>query len=1146
MIHLTYSNRLEALLDRLAEAVRTERAQRGPWEPFLLVVPNPHLKEYLRIQLARRLGAMANVTFSYLEGAWRTLMPGVAFQLLNAERLQGALLSVFADDAFMGRPLLASARHYLLGDTDGLKAVQLSAELAALFEEYARSRPDWIPAWRDDRSRSDDPREPWQRALWREAVARLDATGRPHLVLAEALAHPEFAKGRTLPPSMHLFGLTHVAQVYHDAYTRLGELTDLHLYALNPCGEFWEDLTTRGEALWEKRRPSRRDARQGCLREDAGDGLDDVYRLSAEGPEALRRWGRPGRENIRLLNDVTDCDFEPCFEDPGDATVLQRIQGDILRFQDPAPASRCPADGSVRFVACPSPLREAEVVASAVWDLLEATPGLGFSDIAVLVPPAQEETYLAHLQAAFTGTRRIPWTRGDGATTSLAQTLEAAGLLLELPTTGFTRAAVLRILSHPALRQALGGLDAATWTRWCDTLGIVRGVDREDWKDTYVDQDALNWDQGLRRLALGAFMGEGEALTVDGQSYPVLNAADAESAGRFLALARGLLAEARALGRRRADLAGWAGLLEAYLERWLMGDDEPVARAVTRIRTFLRRLLEAAPAGLATPAMPYAAARHLALEMLERLRNEAPSTLLRGVVVSSYAPMRAIPCRAVFLMGLGEGVFPGRDARRPLDLRAQGRRRGDVSQGEKDRYLFLETLLSARDTLICSYVARDELSGETLEPGSLFKECQALAERYVDGGLLETHPLRRFDPRYFPEWFGGKAGPRVHAPIARQEARALWLRRDLLQAGPVAMPRALGELGAPPELQARLESWLAHPGRGALAPPEPLLRLTLDELRGFLECPLSGAARVRLGLRKGQTQDLAGREDEPFATAFLDAHGLLRSVTLEAARQGLDPGKVYDTAVQELRQRAAAPLGVFGEREKDENLKAIRGWLQGLEGAQPASWRLGPGRNPKARADRSLPPIRLEIRVGTRDLTVELGGDLQPQLPGASLLLESGAPRKEGFASYRKKALRAYLDHLALACLGEPPVPREARLLFGEGGAFTFTFPPVGKAEAEAILGTWVVDLLTGDHAVLLPIEAVLAAEDPLQITPRAIREFVKDRLDMDGDKGGSFSTLYGPVPDPTRFPPPGDPGALVRRRLGAFLAQTAPQEAPK
>jgi hypothetical protein len=73
-----------------------------------------------------------------------------------------------------------------------------------------------------------------------------------------------------------------------------------------------------------------------------------------------------------------------------------------------------------------------------------------------------------------------------------------------------------------------------------------------------------------------------------------------------------------------------------------------------------------------------------------------------------------------------------------------------------------------------------------------------------------------------------------------------------------------------------------------------------------------------------------------------------------------------------------------------------------------------------------------------------------------------------------------------------------------------------------------------------MPIEAVLEAYPGGGPTREGILDFVQGRLDQDEDRGGAFSTLYGPVPSPERYGPPAEPRALAERRLGGYLRQVA------
>ena len=282
MTTLHYSNRTEALLERLAVDVAAHRAARGPWEPVAIVVPNRNVQVWLQQGLADALGIAANLRFLFLDQLWRESLPprDPPLRLLDRPAIQGQLLALFEDPSLMAGTGFDA---YLAEDPGGRKAVQLSGRLARLFEEYLLSRPEWMPRWEQGKAVSEDPREGPQRRLWQALRARLAGAAQRWISLPEYLTSDLIAAGR-FPERVHAFGLSQMARTYHLGLQRLGWLRPVDLYVLNPCGEFWEDV------------PGPR----GSLSDD------DPFGLLQEEHLGLQRWGRPGRENIRLLNDLVD------------------------------------------------------------------------------------------------------------------------------------------------------------------------------------------------------------------------------------------------------------------------------------------------------------------------------------------------------------------------------------------------------------------------------------------------------------------------------------------------------------------------------------------------------------------------------------------------------------------------------------------------------------------------------------------------------------------------------------------------------------------------------------------------------------------------------------------------------------------------
>lgn len=200
-----------------------------------------------------------------------------------------------------------------------------------------------------------------------------------------------------------------------------------------------------------------------------------------------------------------------------------------------------------------------------------------------------------------------------------------------------------------------------------------------------------------------------------------------------------------------------------------------------------------------------------------------------------------------------------------------------------------------------------------------------------------------------------------------------------------------------------------------------------------------------------------------------------------------------------------------------------------------------------------LPPLSLVVQLGDRPQRIELTGELRPQW-GGSLFLESGKPPTDsGLASLRKKALGAYLEHVVLAWKDPAHQGHGARFVFqqakkdGRGANAPMVqekilpFRPMTPDLAQKTLERWVLDLLTGNHNVLLPIEAVLAGWAADDLTPDSIRQFVEEAVEQAKPGRGGFSTLRGPVPEPTRYEPPADPWEIAQERYGDFLEQILP-----
>ncbi|MBX7195614.1 MAG: exodeoxyribonuclease V subunit gamma, partial [Sandaracinaceae bacterium] len=943
MLRVTHSNWTEALVATLGRRLPTD-----PYLPATVIVPNRAMERVVELGLARDRGFVGNVRFErleqWLEGA--LLGPRPERPILGPRALLGRLLCVLSDPALEAAagtddPLAPVATYLLAGDgrwssalTDR-RRLELAPRLAQLFQEYGYSRPDWIRAWMRGQTvlggdaAAVQRTERWQSALYRRARSIGPACTSFAEVLGAGVLAAGTASGSSTP--VFVFGVSYVARVVHEALARIARDRDVDLLVVNPCRELWSDVGPR-------------------------------LRTGPAGPEELESrllegWGRPGREHVGALDEAVGYDTEARFVEPVGERQLARVQRSILERTAVSPGS---ADGSVVVLPCPSVRREVETVVSLVWGLLaradrEAARGEGeplrLNEVAILVPARDRETYLPHLEVVLEGGddeagASLPWSAQDLRLVARSRVAEAGLRLLAFFERTPTRREVLGLLAHPLVRASAGELELPSereWAELADEVGIVRGIDEHDLRGTYADLASgegrvLHFDQGLGRIALGAARGDAEEPDVDPLHAPRLGA-HRESAMAFVTLVRSLLADHRALSRARLTLGAWATLLDRLLAAYVQGVGGAEEAELERCRAAVRGLGE-----LDVGETRYGADLALglaagALEEVAAVRGE-PQAL--GVVVASLLPMRAIPFRVVFVLGMGEGQFPEEGLELGLDLRRAQWRPGDVTHEERDRYAFLETLLSTRERLFLSYVARDEHTGDPRAPSSVVTELAEAA-----GGLLELRPPARRHEAVSGEWLTGRGADlddevvraamagALGAAVAERAARA---RGDEERAffRDVELPsEAWARLG--PDDPRRVE--LALPGLPA-AVPQPDKVVRVDVLRRFVGCPIQG--RAEHWLRSDIEDDgVLLVDEEPLDAASDVLEKLARAAFEDALDAGLGEGpsaalaRAAEAVVAVARGRGKVPVGVLGRDVIEAVGARAERWLRALREARP-------------------------------------------------------------------------------------------------------------------------------------------------------------------------------------------------------------------
>jgi exodeoxyribonuclease V gamma subunit len=1138
MIHLTYSNLTENILDNLAQAIQFERQNNTPWAPIQLLVPNATIKNYVRIQLAQRLGIAANLHFSYLDDIGKNLLSIQNCNIITIDIINLALLGILGDAKTLAKECLAPVRYYLRNDKSNLKLVQLASQLANLYNDYDLSRPTWIKKWRNRQhiSTKSHTKEAWQQYLWIKATESLNKTGINHITLSEAVTLPNI---NSLYSNIYAFGFTHVTQIYYRVFARLGALSNLHLYTINPCQEFWEDLVVSNQCKIQTTKTS---CKPIAIRSKLYNNQDHYQSISNE-PEILRHWGQAGRKGITSLNTISQYDFEACFNFPESKTLLSKIQKDILSFQNSSTLQSHDADTSINFWACPNKRREAEILATEIWHLIElhssTNKPLKFSDIAVVLPKNEEESYLANIQTAFLETHDIPWTRKNCTPSALAEIIDATKLLIGFPTSGFTRIDIMRVITHPIIAKNFGIINIEILNKFCSDINNNIEIDSFD----LVDVDRKKEQQHSTSCLMGSNNTISKNVNDNYKSYKKIDPTN--SIEYFLHSAKALLKDAKELHYGHKEPKKWLTSLKKYLSNWIFIKNKTAAMAAEQIFHSLNSALGLTPDGLPTTKINYAAVQFLVIKSIVQMHNEQPCHLTDGVVVTNITQICPISFRAVFILGLGEGAILETSTYTSLDLREVEHKFGDINQLEKEQYLLLETLVLTKEYLYLSYIAQDQLTGTPLESSHLFKDLVRFVKGYLKvGPNIQYHPTHRFDPIYFPELFSPtvlmKNKSYNYSPMANSEAMALWLGQNRCRNQLLDLPySAKIKLAESLDIKIQKHKYFNHQKCTNTASKNCETILSIKDLTKWLECPLTGAAAVRLGLHSDVKEELL-IEDEALNNDTRDTYALLRNVTIHSAYSNCAPEKLYDDAIKKIKSQKRSLFGIFSQIERDANLALIHSWLTLLEGNCPKVWHIGPMQINNNIANNYLTPLSLKVPIKGKECQINIIGKLLPQLWNGSIFFEIGRPTKSNLVAMQKKALRAYIDQIILSCITHKTSEHHAWFLFsGEEGNSpemrSITFKPMDEFQGYHLLNNWIRDLFENDQEILMPIEAILTATDKENLTEQYISDYIETNM---SSGTGRFSSMYGPVPNISKYSPPSNLTTIVSRRLASFLSQ--------
>jgi|GEM_PF-4528964 len=822
MVTLFTSADINFLADELSERISYTRELSSFFkhQPSV-IVQNAGMEQWIKLQLARRKGAFAEVDVSFPAAKLFQLQREVlgVDDIPRSSRWYISRRIALILYKHRNDPLMKSATR-MWRDADQNPVVLerkrwvLAEQIADAFDEYELYRTRDIESWIEE---GDD----WQKFIMRnlydeKELFRYSAAQKTidEIEKAEDFLNDEY----------HIFVLPGLVPHQIEMFSAISKFRPVYFYVVYPFSDSVEMEFRLNTYLGSQIIDYVNIIKGKCGAEIIN--LDQIKKIKGTG-------------HILKSEAVSDLDL-----------LKAAVSGKSLQIKSSENIS-----SSIHVASTHNSLREVEVLHDWLSQLSLQDDTLKSDDILIVSP--QMDTYRPFLDAVFQNADSV-YPRSfelsfSGFSGREFDAVHSVQHFIDVLKSRCTTTDILEFLDFQSVRDALEIQDADIdlIRRWLDKSGIRWGLNAEQKSQWNLPQTSENtWDFGLKRLMLGLAAGNlGETYRGVLPLNEIQKNEDAELLGKISFLIRVISSASKESDKRRT-MTDWLTWMRSVVEQ-LIGEESAAI-----VFSSAQRTIEKTEAIMEPEEIPYDV-------FASFIRKELKQSQTGGgrqsgtVLCADMVPMRSLPYKVIAVLGLNDGAFPRAELRPAFSyLATQENRPGDRSRKADDRLLLLETILATQKNLFLSYQGKNQYTNEEIPASSvlsqLITEIETIRRKHsiTPVSPVQKYPLQAHSSQYVP--YGLEKTKENHISTTAfgrfytKDARNFW---DGL-------------------FETKLDN------------PEKPVHLDWSDAVKRLVDPVQMFIRYQLGIYVREF-DLFDKEDEPFALNSLEEYSLLNDFLRE-------------------------------------------------------------------------------------------------------------------------------------------------------------------------------------------------------------------------------------------------------------------------
>ena len=715
-LKLYISNDIDKLALKLASNIKSNPLEL--YQKEVIVVQTDGMSSWISLKMAENNKIFSNFLFLSPNNLLFELFRIAGINnsgIYDTNNIKWIIFDILSEKEFKSR----FYHVYLYFENDKIKQLQLATKIADLYDQYVIYRPDYIRLWNENKSPEIKTylanHEKWQKWIWLKIKEKIGTKAIDKVQMRDALINKFddknfISKVKSNFPRISLFGFSLFTLFHIEVFiSALKEIIDVGFYLTNPSPEdYWfKDIKEKTRVKIEK---------------SSGISTGDLKLVV--GNQLLMNQGKTAKDLYNMLFDIDEIfnimDNESYVNPPVKDSLLHTIQNEVYYNIPNVNRDIIPKkllnDGSITIASNYTEVREVENLYSYLLKQIEEND-YKLKDI--IVQTTDIDLYTPIVKAVFDNAKvKIPYSIADRSYAGNDNLIGILKQLLSLQKDEFSSEDILQLLDFAAIRRKFDISNIKIIRTLVEMANIRHGINGSPQNDTVY----VSWNYGLERVLLGYAMKSDSLITLPNKDYEILPLeiveGDFAKEGLKLKYFVDTLIHFVNSRSKHRSISEWREYIFEYIEQILTIGDDSIndLNYIFKKLSFSDEIID-----IIDEKISYKVFSNAFLDSL--YANNRSSRFISGkITFCSMIPMRSIPYKVVAVLGLNAKTFPRKQTDVSFDLMRFEHRKGDRNLKETDKYLFFETLLSAKEKLYLSYIGISVKDNSDLPPSPVLDE----------------------------------------------------------------------------------------------------------------------------------------------------------------------------------------------------------------------------------------------------------------------------------------------------------------------------------------------------------------------------------------------------------------------------------------